>query len=194
MAKVPSEEECMDIMMKNDMPDNVIGHSRAVKEVAMFLAERLIELGEDIDRDLVRASALLHDLDKMETLHNMKHGYVSHEKLKERFPEVAEVVLAHLWSRAVDVPLDSWEKKLVYYADKRVADKKTDEGEISFNQLVSLDERIDYLKRRYGSRSEDAMKSIMRGVPTAKKIEEEIFENMDIHPDSLKEIIIIEES
>ena len=57
---------------------------------------------------------------------------------------VADVVEAHVME-AIEGPgmLNTWEKKLVFYADKRV----------NHDRRVTFDERMDYLVRAYPSQA-----------------------------------------
>ena len=48
-----------------DPTDLVVRHARAVAEVAAFLAARMETRGSPVDRRLVEAAALLHDVDKV---------------------------------------------------------------------------------------------------------------------------------
>ncbi len=176
---IPNEEECEKILKKFEVPDNILRHSRLVEKIALFLAKKLIEKGEKVDLELIRAAAILHDIDKIKTKETGNHGKLAYDFLKEKYPEVAEVIISHLFHRSAIVPLDSWEKKLVYYADCRVNDDK----------LVSFEERVNYIVEKYGNISEEANKRIHDAIPFAKEIEKEIFKNLDIEPEDLKDYI-----
>ncbi|MEM4364089.1 MAG: hypothetical protein QXS90_02310, partial [Candidatus Diapherotrites archaeon] len=58
------------------------------------------------------------------------------------------------------------EAKIIWYADKRVTHDK----------IVSLKERYEYLKEKYGKKSEQKMKEILSTTQNAEKIEKELLE------------------
>lgn len=135
-------------------------HSRAVAEVAAFLAARIGEreglehgLDRPLDRRLVEAAALLHDADKALPGHDparrLRHGDGSAEWLsRQGFPELAPLVAAHPVTRLAD---ESWfhdvllrapmAVRIVAYADKRAGQR-----------LESMGERFASWERRYPPR------------------------------------------
>ena len=75
MTKIPTTEECFALWDEFEMPGNIRQHSLNVNKVAMIIANKLKEAGEDIDLELVNAGSLLHDLDKIHTLNDItRHG------------------------------------------------------------------------------------------------------------------------
>jgi hypothetical protein len=110
-----------------------VRHSRAVAEVAAFLAARIAARGAPIDRRLVESSALLHDLDKAfpktGRIRRLPHGEGSAAWLREHgHPELAPIVANHPVSCLADLGrtdgrawsgFDSIEAAVVSYADKR---------------------------------------------------------------------------
>src|SRR5215216_560585 len=75
-------------------------HCTAVAEVAVFLARRMARRGTVVDRDLVAAAALLHDLDKaLPDAHPLKalgHGAAGAAWLTERgYAGLAPAVAMH---------------------------------------------------------------------------------------------------
>jgi uncharacterized protein len=172
MLALPSREQCLALMMKHDLRRGMIKHSVMVSKVAVFLAKKLKETGEAVDVDVVERAALLHDLDKSLTLGNSSLEHAEHSRkilAEEGFPELGGIVAKHRLSFILEDKLDSWEEKLVYYADKRVRHEK----------IVSLDERFDYLLERYGSRSPDVKKTILECKPKVLELEREIFNRID---------------
>ena len=75
-------------------PERVIRHCRAVCELAVEMAERC---REDVDVDLVRTGALLHDIGRAET-HGIEHAVVGARIVRELgYPEpVARIVERHV--------------------------------------------------------------------------------------------------
>ena len=180
--KVPTEEECMLLMKEMGLEENMKKHSILVAKMAEALGRELIKSGERIDMNLLRASGLLHDIDKKLTLNDGKnHGFTSEKMLIERgYPEVAKIVRKHRLETVTEDPegLKMWEEKLVFYADKRLNDYT----------LVSLDERYDYLIKRYGT-TEEKRRSILSTKPHVEKLEQEIFSRIGRSPDELKAMI-----
>lgn len=142
-VSVPSRVQAVSILLELDPPDWMAAHSGAVAEVAAFLAARIAERGIVIDRAVVEAAALLHDVDKLlPPAHSLKalgHGEAGAAWLSERgHPELARAVAHHpatLLSDEARYPrwaaFASREERVVAYADKRAT-----------RDVVSLDERF----------------------------------------------------
>ena len=169
----PNEKECMSLLSENNVPENVIEHSRKVAELAVEIAEKIKARGIKVDVELVRAGALLHDLDKIETL-EMKgcHGSKACERLRKKgLHELAEIARKHVLEKAGE--LKTPEEKIVFYADKRVVE----------NKIVSLRERLDFIRNKYGSRSEEAMKKILACEPAVLELEKELMAMSELPTD-----------
>jgi len=123
---------------RNKTPSKIIEHSKAVCKVAEKAANGLIKKGIKLNKKLVIAAALLHDIERAKPNHVIKGSRL----LKSMgFSEVAEVVKKHsLYKLEVKNRQPStWEEKIVFYADKRV----------KANKIVSLKERFDSLEKAY---------------------------------------------
>ena len=157
--KIPSKEECLDILNKNKTPSNIIEHSKAVCKLAEDIAEKLIKKGFKVNKRLVIAAALLHDIEKGKD----NHMIVGAKLLKSMgFPEVSEVAKKHSLYQIEnkDVQPRTIEEKIIFYADKRVKG----------NKIVSLEERFEDVKKRYGVDLTNEFKF-------AKKIEKELLQS-----------------
>src|SRR3989344_2750842 len=87
---IPTREECLKILKENNVPDNIIAHSRQVCGVALKIAGLLEKRGIKVDKGLVAAGALLHDVKKASQDDHVAEGF---ELLKSLgFGEVAEVI------------------------------------------------------------------------------------------------------
>ena len=68
MKSIPSPKECIRLLEKNGCSDIVIRHCKAVRDVAVKIAEKT-----NADVQLVEAAALLHDIGRSKT-HGIFHG------------------------------------------------------------------------------------------------------------------------
>jgi len=168
------------------MPLHIQAHSKIVCEVALVLADGLQEAGVPLNRELVRASALLHDITKprsFETGEN--HAQTGGELLSGLgFHEVGEIVRQH-------VVLDRWlppdaspvvcleqngpnEAEVVNYADKRVL----------HDQVVSLNDRMSYILHRY-ARTAERRQLMIQFWERAERLEKRIFDYLNFGPERL---------
>ena len=174
--KVPSKGECMKLLKKYNVPENIIQHSLFVGRIAVYLAKKLKQSGKNVDINLVEAGALLHDIAKYKSIlenNEYAHADMAEEILKkEGYPNVGRIAKMHQLDRVKE--LKNWEEKVVYYADKRVLHRK----------LVSLKERYEDLKRRY-----NVPKERRYPLEPLLELEKEIFDAINESPDKLKKEI-----
>ena len=158
MTKIPTREECLKILQDSNVPSNIIAHSKQVCNVALKIADLLERKGIKINRNLVQAGALLHDVKKLSPNDHVIEGFELIKSLG--YPEVAEVLKKHgLYHLDKEEFLPkTWEEKIVFYADKRVKN----------DGVVSVEERFEYIKQRY--KKED----IGQELRFTKKIEKEL--------------------
>ncbi len=196
---LPTEEECLQYFNEYHVPSNIKKHCVKVREIAVFLAKKLQEVGIDINLELVSRSALLHDLFKVVVLEELtpsgqyhpedytddeiamwKHlrekypglyeSEVAYEIFKDEFPELALTVKNSSNPRKKD---KSWEELVVHYSDWRISGEK----------VILLRERLDYLKERY-PREDDGWEMYEHVI---KKDEAKVFEQLPFSPDKLAE-------
>jgi uncharacterized protein len=176
---VPTREECLRLLAQYEVPENVLRHSLIVCTVALILCRELNRRGEGLDRAKVQAAALLHDIAKMESL---KTGE-SHSRIGAQwlaglgFEEVGEIVRQHVVLDDNGSTDRITETQLVHYADKRV----------KHTEVVSLAERFDDLKERYGKTSQHRC-WLEKLEQQNLRLEAEIFGRIAIDPESLKAI------
>lgn len=121
----------------------------------------------------------------------MSHEEAAAHVLKERYPELAEVIRKHGYhDQSGDKELATWEEKIVNYADKRV----------THIAIVSLKERFEEGHKRY------AKKNILSGIDKEYQkradkryfeLEKEIFNKLDFGPEDVKKLVedkIVEEN
>ncbi len=162
------ETKCLELLEKHGVPENVIRHSLRVRDVAVFLAEKLNGKGEEINIEQIESGALLHDIAKIRTLETGEdHGLEASRVLREEgFEEVAEIAEKHMLFAVLKENLvASWEEKIVWYADKRV----------DHDKIVSLEKRFQKLVERYAGNDKEKAIKIKSCLVPAKKIEKEIF-------------------
>jgi len=145
---VPSRSEAASLLLSLDPPAWHLRHSRAVGEVAAWLAAAAERAGRPVDRPLVEAAALLHDVDKIlprnDPARSLGHGFGSAAWLARRgHPELEAAVAAHPVTRLASDDAEQWlagaspEARIVAYADKRAKQR-----------LVSMAARFERWARR----------------------------------------------
>lgn len=92
-SRHPDVAECAAMLEAAGTPAPTRRHIRAVTRLAVTIAERLVAAGVALNVDLVRAAAMLHDIDK---------GREDHAAAGARrvaaagYPEVADIVAGHM--------------------------------------------------------------------------------------------------
>lgn len=147
---VPGRVEAASLLLFLDPPPWFVRHARAVAEVAGWLAARIDTRGIAVDRRLVEAAALLHDVDKAlpasDPARALPHGEGSAAWLiRAGHGELARAVADHPVTRLLDgdrfrrwAAFASREERIVVYADKRAGQR-----------LESMDARFAAWRRRY---------------------------------------------
>lgn len=171
--RIPTREECLKMLAENGVPEHIIAHSVAVTDVAMEYGRKIKANGGDVNLELLEAAALLHDIGKFEGIKGgheaeISHGNIGAKMLREMgYQEIAEIAAGHMFSMIFEQGgLDTWEKKLVYYADKRV----------NHDKRVSINERLEYLANRYPQGAE----MFRKAKPMLLEMEKEIFEKAGV--------------
>ncbi|PLX43914.1 MAG: metal-dependent phosphohydrolase [Deltaproteobacteria bacterium] len=176
MVKVPTREECFEMMESAGMPPHIIEHSAQVTKIAVFISEALASSGVPVSTRLVEAGALLHDISKMESIDNGgNHAALGAALLRERgYPALSPLVERHVdlgeWSESA--PVD--EAEIINYADKRVR----------HDEIVSLGERFDDLVSRYG-KTERARARMERLREEMFRLEKKLFRHLPFSPDHI---------
>ncbi len=143
--RIPSREECNELMVQHSMRPNIVEHSIQVMHVSLAITDNL-KNGVTVNRNLVIAAALLHDITKTRSLEtNERHDLSGGELLREMgFTSIAEIVEQHVVLQNLNPQGRLEEREIIYYADKRVMHDK----------IVSIDERVHDLLQRYGNGEE----------------------------------------
>ncbi|MEM2896336.1 MAG: HDIG domain-containing protein [Candidatus Bathyarchaeia archaeon] len=161
MRKLPNCNEAIDFLKKVGCQPQVIKHSEKVKDVAVEIAKACIKNGINLNLDLIKAGALLHDIGRSLT-HDVKHGFYGGVIAKAfNFPEeLVRIIERHVGAgipksethqlglpRRDFVP-STIEEKIVSYADKLViGTRKVDFKKASIEFRKSLSPRHPALYR-----------------------------------------------
>jgi putative nucleotidyltransferase with HDIG domain len=142
---IPSAAEC-DVIMKDmlKVPDAVIAHCKAVASVAQSIVDKTNRCGGNIDRELVTAAALLHDLARGMPDHAAESARIIRGM---RFPKVAELVETHMDIVPGRSGIVS-SAEILYLSDKLV----------SGDRIVNLQDRFGQARDKYGENPEAAGK------------------------------------
>ena len=210
---LPSHDECRAMIRDCHVPVHIVKHARAVAKLGVFLAERLRDKGIEVDVALVERACLLHDLfrvcdcpledfscfeqpvtDEDKTRWRRlkaEHGHRHHEDaahafLLDEYPILAATIRKHRYTAVIeDDRPESWEEKLVYYADKRAM----------HDRIVPLKERLDEAHARSAALLAKAGKPRRVEVETKVdaeifRLEEEIFGQINLNPDEVTHALI----
>jgi len=172
--KIPTSEKSLKLLEKYEIKGDILKHSKLVNKIAMFLGRRLKERGEKLNLKLLNAISLLHDIGKVKSDETGKeHADEGKEILiKEGYSEIAELIPKHRIDKIYYESLDTWEEKILYYADRRAGVK-----------IMSLEKRIKDMLTRHPQLEKD----IPKFKPKIKELEREIFNILKINKD-LEEI------
>jgi len=177
---IPSSKECYGLIQEMGMMDHIVDHSEQVCRVAVCLAGKLNREGVDLNLELIRASALLHDITKTRSFSTKEnHAETGGKLLREKgFAEVGHVIAQH-------VKLDTYvasgrpvEAEIVNYADKRVL----------HDRIVLLRDRLAYILERYGDGMENRER-ILGLWARSQVLEKKIFSCLSFFPEALRGVV-----
>lgn len=151
---IPSRPEAAALLLSLRPAAGLLEHCVVTADVAAFLAGAMARAGRPVDRALVEAASLLHDLDKAlpadDPLRALGHGHAGARWLEAHgHAELAPAVDTHPVGRLTEQAYADWvtattlEQRLVAYADKR-----------SERRVVTLDERFERWSRRHPEAAE----------------------------------------
>jgi putative nucleotidyltransferase with HDIG domain len=170
---IPSREECNELMAQYAMLPHIVEHSRQVMRVSLAIIDNL-KNGVTLNRDLVIAAALLHDITKTRSFETKERHDMSGGALLRGmgFTIIAEIVEQHVVFQKFDAHSGLEEREIIYYADKRVM----------HDRIVTIDERVYDLIQRYGTEDETRNR-ILKDKGLILAVESKIagFMNIDIH-------------
>ncbi|MGP8155200.1 MAG: HD domain-containing protein [Smithella sp.] len=171
--RIPTRAECDELMARYSMLPHIVAHSQKVMRVSLAVTDHLKD-GVSVNRDLVIAAALLHDITKTRSLETKeRHAASGGVLLRELgFPRIAEIVEQHIILQNLNLEGRLEEREIVYYADKRVM----------HDTIVTIDERVHDLIQRYGT-GEEIRNLILQNKEQVLTVERKIagFMKIDIH-------------
>ena len=201
---LPTHKECLAIIKEYHVPPHIAKHSLAAAKLAVFLAQKLNEKGIAVDVNLVDRACLLHDIVRICNIKELDysrfeqtvtaedkakwqqlrakyketpHEYAACDILKDKFPVLALTIKKHRYIGILNKKEkpNTWEEKLVYYADMRVMHDK----------IVPLEERLTEAHKRnvFFYKTEAQSKIITAKVdPLIYSLEKEIFDEIGLSP------------
>ncbi len=167
-------------MCEMEMLDHIVLHSIQVCRVATFITERLNSQQPQLNRELIRAAALLHDITKTRSFKTQEnHALTGGQFLAEQgYPEIGELVRQHVRLDEYPSPVDLGEAEIINYADKRVL----------HDRVVSLEERLNYILEKYGKLPEHQERIRWLWQKTIA-MEDKIFSTLTIVPEELNRVL-----
>jgi uncharacterized protein len=171
--RIPTRTQCDELMARYSMLPNIVAHSLQVMRVSLAITDHL---NDDVfvNRDIVIAGALLHDITKTRSLETKeRHDASGGTVLRELgFPRIAEIVEQHVIIQDLNLEGSLEEREIVYYADKRVMHDK----------IVTIKERVIDLIKRYGI-EEEIRNLILQNEVQVRAVERKIagFMKIDIN-------------
>lgn len=145
---LPTPAECEAILSTRPIAEPLRRHGRSVAAVARTIATRLSERGVRIDRQLVIAASLLHDIAKGEPGHAEVGASIV---ASIGYPAVADIIRQHM-AMSFDGTTPN-EASIVFLADKLVrADRRVSLEERykpSFERFKDQPEALQGARRRY---------------------------------------------
>ena len=150
---LPNRKECLAILAEYHVPQHIVNHSQTVAKLAVFLAQRLNKNGAAVNVTILEGACLLHDLLRVHDFKesdykrfernlpeqekakwqsirakykSIPHELAAYDILKDKYPATALTIKRHRYMALLDEKdcPETWEDKLLYYADKRVMHDK----------------------------------------------------------------------
>lgn len=171
---LPDLKSCILWLQEFGVSANILVHVQLVAAAAYQMALWVRAQGEKVNPVLAHRGGLLHDLAKLRKKDALDHGAAARKILEEAGePVLAKIADRHMLFGLSDPDRcpQTWEEKLVYYADKLVEK----------NQLVLIEERIAGLKKRYPMDPSNLEKIL----PMLKKLELKICSTVKRTPEEL---------
>ena len=178
--KIPTKDQCYQMIREMKMMDHIVIHSLQVCRVATFLTEHLNKQHYRLNFDLIQSAALLHDITKTRSFETREdHALTGGKHLSDcGYPAIGDLIRQH-------VKLDTYsdagtisEAEVLNYADKRVL----------HDEIVGLDRRMDYILERYAETPAHRERINVLWQKT-KELEKKLFKDLSFAPDDLTRLV-----
>ncbi len=181
--QIPSARRCYQLISEMKMLEHIVDHSIQVCRVSIFLTDHMKTGKTKINRELVQASALLHDITKTRSFSTQEnHVITGAQFLSERgYHEVGSIVKQHVRLNGYFSSEMPTEVEIVNYADKRVLHDK----------IVSLSDRMNYIWEKYGQEPENQERIRWLWKKT-EALEKKLFKYLPFFPDEIERLILAE--
>lgn len=178
--QIPSENRCKQLMKKMKMMRHIVAHSNQVCRVSIYLVNQLTLTGASLNRNLVRAAALLHDITKTRSFKtNENHALTGARLISDLgYPEVGFIIRQHVKLDHYFASKNISEVEIINYADKRVLHDK----------VVSLEKRMNYIVTKYGKEKE-GRKYFDILIEKTVQLEERLFKHLPFKPGELSDLL-----
>lgn len=178
---IPNEKEAKALWDKYNLLEQKRTHVALVAKVALFLAQKFNQsTNQPINRSLLLAAALLHDIDKnIPKLSGEQHPDAAVRILRqERMEEVANLVKTHPVHAILDprIAPKTIEEKLLFLADKMVK-----------FEILTVDKRFSLWNAEHLPQKEQEM--LDAAYPKVKALEREIFDFIGITSEDIARIV-----
>ncbi len=170
---IPTDYDIHQLYTQYHTPDHIQAHMAKVAELGQQIAQTQLQIGMQVNVELVVAAALLHDLVRIKEQWQylpaniatpLPHAEINYLVLCDRWLEVATTIRPHsLMTILQDDPFANIEQKIVYYADKRV----------NHSTVVSLADRLRLGQERWQVQSQQDRTAELFAKLTA--LEQELF-------------------
>lgn len=178
MSSIPTEVDCIEMLLDAGCRRRVIVHCCTVEAVAKEMAGRI----DGADMGLVMAGALLHDIGRSVD-HSIMHAYIGSEIVRARgLPrELVDIVRKHTGAglddedvRELGLPPGDYmprtlEEKIVAHADNMVSD----------NRVVDHMHSVGKLRNKGADRGADRIEALHR------ELSDYYGEDLDVIPDRI---------
>lgn len=173
---IPSQPEIDELWDKYNLPQRKRHHSRLIAHVCEYLASRLNTNGESVNIPLLRAGALLHDIDKAIPRRDGEvHPQTGVRVLRgEGMEDIADLIRHHSVHFILDPATAprTWEEKVLFVADKMVKD-----------DVIGVERRFDLWFAE--GLPHDAQAMLRAALPKVKRLAQEVFKSADTSYDDM---------
>ena len=176
--RIPSEEACRRLISAMGMMEHIMVHSQQVCRVSLLLADHLDH--SRLNRELIRAAALLHDITKTRSFQTLEDHAETGARLVADlgYPEVGRIIGQHVRLENYFASAVPSEAEVVNYADKRVL----------HDRIVPLGERMGYILEKYG-REPEWKRAILLLWEKTEGLEGRLFAGLPFAPDDISRLL-----